>query len=67
MILALLSLAAGDIFAGKVQALQQLIGQSPWPWAPVWERLDLAAKLAPNPAWVIDGTGFPKKDRQRAC
>jgi len=24
---------------GNVQAMQQLIGQSPWPWAPVWQRL----------------------------
>ena len=24
---------------GNEQALQQLLGQSPWAWAPVWERL----------------------------
>ena len=24
---------------GNVQAMQQLIGQGPWPWARVWERL----------------------------
>jgi len=24
---------------GNVQALQQLVGQSPWDWLPVWERL----------------------------
>ena len=50
---------------GNVQALQQLIGQSPWPWAPVWERLArrMAAELAPDPVWVIDDTGFPKQGR----
>ena len=48
---------------GNVQALQQLIGQSPWPWAPVWERLArrMTAELAPDPVWVIDDTGFPKQ------
>ena len=24
---------------GNIQAMQQLIGQSPWPWAPVWQGL----------------------------
>ena len=50
---------------GNVQALQQLIGQSPWPWAPVWERLArrMTAELAPDPVWVIDDTGFPKQGR----
>lgn len=50
---------------GNVQALQQLIGQSPWPWAPVWERLArrMTAELAPEPVWVIDDTGFPKQGR----
>jgi SRSO17 transposase len=48
---------------GNVQAMQQLIGQSPWPWAPVWERLAqrMTAELAPDPVWVIDDTGFPKQ------
>jgi len=48
---------------GNVQALQQLIGQSPWPWVPVWERLAqrMTAELAPDPVWVIDDTGFPKQ------
>jgi SRSO17 transposase len=44
---------------GNVQAMQQFIGQSPWEWAPVWERL--TAELEPDPAWVVDDTGFPKQ------
>ena len=50
---------------GNVQALQQLIGQSPWPWAPVWARLArrMTAELEPDPVWVIDDTGFPKQGR----
>ncbi len=48
---------------GNVQALQQLIGQSPWPWGPVWQRLAqrMTAELTPDPLWVIDDTGFPKQ------
>jgi SRSO17 transposase len=48
---------------GNVQALQQLIGQSPWPWAPVWERLGqrMSDELRPERVWVIDDTGFPKQ------
>jgi len=48
---------------GNVQAMQQLIGQSPWPWPPIWERLArrMTAELAPDPVWVIDDTGFPKQ------
>jgi len=50
---------------GNVQALQQLIGQSPWAWAPVWQGLAqrMTAELAPEPVWVIDDTGFPKQGR----
>ena len=50
---------------GNVQAMQQLIGQSPWAWAPVWERLAqrMTAELAPEPVGVIDDTGFPKQGR----
>src|ERR1700686_3928832 len=33
---------------GNVQALQQFVGQSPW-------------ELEPDPVWVVDDTGFPKK------
>ena len=48
---------------GNVQAMQQVIGQSPWPWAPVWRRLAqrMTAELTPDPVWVIDDTGFPSK------
>jgi len=48
---------------GNVQALQQLVGQSPWDWLPVWERLAqrMTAELAPDPVWVLDDTGFPKQ------
>ena len=56
---------AGRLPEGNVQAMQQLIGQSPWPWAPVWEHLArrMTAELAPDPVWVIDDTGFPKQGR----
>ena len=48
---------------GNVQALQQLVGQSPWAWLPVWERLAqrMTAELEPEPAWVLEDTGFPKQ------
>ena len=48
---------------GNVQAMQQFVGQSPWEWSPVWERLSrrMTAELEPDPIWVIDDTGFPKK------
>lgn len=48
---------------GNVQAMQQFIGQSPWDWNPVWEKLGrrMTAELEPTPAWVIDDTGFPKQ------
>ena len=48
---------------GNVQALQQLVGQSPWEWLPVWERLAqrMTADLMPDPVWVVDDTGFPKQ------
>ena len=51
---------------GNVQAMQQLIGQSPWRWAPVWQRLAqrMTAELTPDPVWVIDDTGFPKQGRK---
>src|SRR6516162_308295 len=54
---------AARLAEGNVQAMQQLIGQSPWAWAPVWQRLAqrMTAELAPEPAWVIDDTGFPKQ------
>jgi SRSO17 transposase len=48
---------------GNVQAMQQLVGQSPWAWTPVWERLGrrMTRELEPDAAWVIDDTGFPKQ------
>ena len=50
---------------GNVQALQQMVGQSPWSWEPVWRRLAqrMTAELTPDPVWVIDDTGFPKQGR----
>ena len=48
---------------GNVQAMQQFVGQSPWAWKPVWERLGkrMTAELEPDSAWVVDDTGFPKQ------
>jgi len=48
---------------GNVQAMQQFIGQSPWEWSPVWERLGkrMTAELELDAAWVVDDTGFPKQ------
>ncbi len=48
---------------GNVQAMQQLVGQSPWEWNPIWERLGrrMTAELEPESLWVIDDTGFPKQ------
>ncbi len=35
---------------GNVQAMQQFIGQSPWEWEPIWERLGkrMTAELEPD-------------------
>ena len=48
---------------GNVQAMQQLIGQSPWDFRPVRRRLaeKMAQELIPACAWIVDDTGFPKK------
>ena len=48
---------------GNVQAMQQFVGQSPWDWQPIWERLGrrMTAELEPESAWAIDDTGFPKQ------
>ncbi|MBI4334128.1 MAG: IS701 family transposase [Chloroflexi bacterium] len=48
---------------GNVQAMQQFIGQSPWPWEPVRQGLahQMVEALHPMAAWVVDDTGFPKK------
>ena len=48
---------------GNVEAMQQFVGQSPWDWNLVWERLGqrMTKELEPDSAWVIDDTGFPKQ------
>lgn len=48
---------------GNAQALQQFIGQSPWPWEPVRRQLAdrLVRAIDPPAAWIVDDTGFPKK------
>ena len=48
---------------GNEQAMQQFVGQSPWDWKPVWERLAqrMVRELEPDATWVIDDTGFPKQ------
>lgn len=50
---------------GNVQALQQFVGQSPWEWMRLWERLGkrMTAELEPDPVWIIDDTGFPKQGK----
>jgi SRSO17 transposase len=54
---------ANRISDGNVQALQQFIGQSPWDYVPVRQRLAerMVQELIPAAAWIIDDTGFPKK------
>ncbi len=54
---------AARVADGNVQAMQQLVGQSPWDWIPIWELLAkrMAAELEPDSAWIIDDTGFPKQ------
>lgn len=49
---------------GNVQTLQHFIGQSPWPFEPVRQRLAqlLVPDLGPG-IWVVDDTGFPKQGR----
>src|SRR3989449_9491571 len=51
---------------GNGQAMQQCVGQRPWDWKPIWERLGrrMTAALEPESAWVIDDTGFPKQGKQ---
>ncbi|MGA7989321.1 MAG: IS701 family transposase [Candidatus Dormiibacterota bacterium] len=49
---------------GNVQALQQFIGQSPWPYEPVRQRLaHLVLPALGTGVWVVDDTGFPKQGR----
>ena len=47
----------------NVQSLQQFVGQSPWEWRPVWERLGrrMVSEIDAESVWVIDDTGFPKQ------
>src|SRR3990172_1962133 len=54
---------ATGVSDGNVQAMQQFIGQSPWPGEPLRQRLAqrLLAALQPAAAWIVDDTGFPKK------
>jgi SRSO17 transposase len=54
---------AARVSDGNVQAMQQFIGQSPWPWDPLRKGLArrLVEALHPVAAWVVDDTGFPKK------
>ena len=54
---------ATHVSDGNVQAMQQFIGQSPWPWEPLRKGLALrmVEALHPAAAWVVDDTGFPKK------
>jgi len=54
---------AARLAEGNVQALQQFVGQSPWGWDTVWQRLGrrMTAELEPEAAWVVDDTGFPKQ------
>lgn len=54
---------ASRVSDGNVQAMQQFIGQSPWPWEPLRKGLAqrMTAALSPAAAWIVDDTGFPKK------
>ncbi len=54
---------AARVSDGNVQAMQQFIGQSPWPWDPLRKGLAhrMVEALHPVAAWVVDDTGFPKK------
>lgn len=48
---------------GNVQAMQQFINQSPWPYEPLRRALaeKMVKEMLPAQAWIIDDTGFPKK------
>jgi SRSO17 transposase len=46
---------------GNEQALQQFVGQSPWDWRPVRQRLATQMTAAVDPdAWIVDDTGLAK-------
>src|SRR3970282_2723335 len=59
---------ASGVSDGNVQAMQQFIGQSPWPWEPLRQRLAqrLMAALRPAAAWTVDHTGFPQQGARHA-
>ncbi|GAA1292689.1 IS701 family transposase [Saccharothrix xinjiangensis] len=43
------------------QSLQQFVNQSPWPWAPVRQRLaELVNRVVRPRAWVVREVAFPK-------
>jgi SRSO17 transposase len=47
----------------EVQAVRQLVNQSPWAWAPVQEALtrQLIDRLLPEAVLILDETSFPKQ------
>jgi SRSO17 transposase len=48
---------------GDIQALQQFVNQSPWPYQAVRESLarKVEGELVPEAYWIIDDVSFPKK------
>ncbi len=50
-------------YGGDMQALQQLVSQSPWDHMAVREELakKMVAAASPKAAYILDDTGFPKK------
>jgi len=50
---------------GNVQAMQQFINQSPWPYEPLRQKLaeKMIGEMMPAHAWILDDTGFPKKGK----
>src|ERR1035437_2752819 len=47
---------------GNVQAMQQFVGQSPWDWKPIWERLSrrMTAELEPESSLGPGRHGLPE-------
>ncbi len=56
---------AARLPGGNVQAMQQIIGQSPWDVVPVRKKLAefMSRKLAPASGWIIDDFCFPKRGK----
>ena len=49
---------------GNMQALQQFVNQSPWPWTPVRRRIaERLVQVVRPVVWVIDDVAFPKCGR----